>query len=102
MKVYIDADYKCHTDNDGSLQEVETSYFDGKCKNYIEGYRYLPSGETWTRDDGEIFYGEMIWPWREFSLLEKFQRQYEELIAQQEDMKAALELLGVTNEEETT
>lgn len=101
MKIYIDADYKCHVTNDGTLQEVETSYFDEKCKNYIEGYRYLPSGQTWTRADGEIFYGEMIWPWREYTLLEEFQRQYEELIAQQADMKAALELLGVSDEEAT-
>lgn len=101
MKVYIDADYKCHANNDGSLQEVETSYFDGKCKNYIEGYRYLPSGQTWTRDDGEIFYGEMIWPWKEYALLEEFQAQYEEMLAQQADMRAALELLGVSDEEAT-
>ena len=78
MKIYIDTDYKCHINNDGTLQEVETSYFDGKCKNYIEGYRYLPSGQTWTRDDGEIFYGEMIWPWKEYALLNEFQRQYEQ------------------------
>lgn len=101
MIIYLDSDYKCHTSNDGTMRKAETSFFDGKCKTFIEGYRYVPAGETWTRTDGIEFPGEMISPWREYTLLEEFQRQYEGLIAQQEDMKAALELLGVTNEEET-
>ena len=101
MIIYLDRDYKCHTSNDGTMREVETSFFDGKCKTFIEGYRYVPAGETWTRADGTEFPGEMISPWREFSLLEEFQRQYEEMLAQQEDMKAALELLGVSDEEAT-
>lgn len=98
MIIYLAADYKCHTANDGTMTEVETDFFDGKCKTFIEGYRYVPAGEMWTREDGMELPGEMISPWREFSLLEEFQRQYEELIAQQEDMQAALELLGVADE----
>ena len=101
MKIYLDTDYKCHTTDDGTMKEVEVSFFDGKCRTFIEGYRYVPAGETWTRTDGIEFHGEMISPWREYALLEEFQRQYEELIAQQEDMKAALELLGVSDEEAT-
>ena len=99
MKIYLDADFKCHTTGDGTMKEVEVSFFDGKCKTFIEGYRYVPSGETWTRSDGTEFPGEMISPWREYALLEEFQRQYEEMLAQQEDMKAALALLGVADEE---
>lgn len=102
MIIYLDADYKCHTSNDGTMREVETNFFDGKCKTFIEWYRYVPAGETWTRADGTEFPGEMISPWREYALLEEFQRQYEKLIAQQEDMKAALALLGVTDEEDAT
>lgn len=101
MKIYLDTDYKCHTSNDGTMREVETSFFNDKCKTFIEGYRYVPAGEVWTRADGTEFPGEMISPWREYALLEEFQRQYEELIAQQADMQAALDLLGVVNEEET-
>ena len=102
MKIYLDADFKCHLENDGTMTAVETNFFDGKCKTFIEGYRYVPSGETWTRADGTEFPGEMISPWREYALLSEFQQQYEELIAQQEDMKAALELLGVSDEEDAT
>lgn len=101
MKIYLDTDYKCHTSNDGTMREVETSFFNDKCKTFIEGYRYVLAGEVWTRADGTEFPGEMISPWREYTLLEEFQRQYEELIAQQADMQAALDLLGVVNEEET-
>ena len=101
MKIYLDTNYKCHAANDGTMTEVETSFFDGKCKTFIEGYRYVPAGEAWTREDGMEFPGEMISPWRDYALLEEFQRQYEELIAQQADMKAALELLGVSDEEAT-
>lgn len=101
MKIYLDADYKCHAANDGTMTEVETAFFDGKCKTFIEGYRYVPADEVWTREDGMEFPGEMISPWRDYALLEEFQRQYEELIAQQEDMRAALELLGVSDEEAT-
>lgn len=99
MIIYLDADYKCHTSNDGTMREIEISFFDGKCKTFIEGSRYVPAGETWTRSDGTEFPGEMISPWREYALLSEFQAQYEELLAQQEDMRAALELLGVSDEE---
>lgn len=102
MKIYLDADYKCHTSNTGVMREVETSFFDGKCKTFIEGYRYVPAGEMWTREDGTEFPGEMVSPWREYTLLAEFQQQYEEMLAQQADMKAALELLGVTDEEDNT
>ena len=101
MIIYLDRDYKCHTSYYGTMREAATSFFDGKCKTFIEGYRYVPAGETWTRADSTEFPGEMISPWREFSLLEEFQRQYEEMLAQQEDMRAALELLGVSDEEAT-
>lgn len=97
MIIYLDTDYRCHTANDGTMREVETSFFDGKCKTFIEGYRYVPAGEMWTREDGMEFPGEMISPWREYALLEEFQRQYEELLAEQADMQAALAVLEVTD-----
>ena len=99
MTIFLDNDYKCHLETDGTMQAADDAFFEDKCRAFIEGYRYLPQGQTWTRDDGEVFTGKMIWPWREFSLLEEFQRQYEEMLAEQEDMRAALELLGVSDEE---
>ena len=76
--VYIDNDFKCHTTNtDGAYREVETDFFNGKCDAFIEGYRYVPAGETWTREDGVVFTGEMIAPWKDFNEIDTVQREYE-------------------------
>lgn len=95
MKIYIDSEFKCHTTNtDGTFREVETDFFNGKCQIFIEGYRFVPSGECWTRADGEVFTGEMIAPWKDYAELDAAQRNYEQqLIA---DMETALHTLGVT------
>lgn len=98
MKIYVDInnDFKCYTSNTGTMREIDLEFFDGKCKAFIEGFRCIPATDA---SGNEI---HTVFAWREFSLLEEFQRQYEELIAQQADMKAALELLGVTDEEGET
>ena len=62
MTIYIDTDYKCHVSPAEGLTPIETDAFDGKCSAYIEGYRLVPSGQTWTRSDGVEFQGEMICP----------------------------------------
>ena len=77
MVIYIDTDYKCHIANDGTMAAVETDAFDGKCAAYIEGYRYIPAGEVWTREDGVAFHGEMIAPWKPWEELDAYQRAYE-------------------------
>lgn len=77
MTIYLDNEFRCHLTNDGTLRPVETDAFDGKCASYIEGYRFVPAGESWTRPDGVIFHGEMIAPAEDYSRLEKAQRQYE-------------------------
>jgi antirestriction protein len=96
MTIYIDSDYKCYTTAADDRRAVETEAFDGKCRQYIEGYRFVPTGESWTRSDGEVFTGEMVSPWRDYELLAEFQALYEEEQAKAADMKAALEVLGVT------
>ena len=87
MTIYIDTDYKCHIANGGNMVAVETDAFDGKCPAYIEGYRFVPSGQTWVRSDGVEFRGEMIAPWKPWKELDAAQRawereQYETLTAQ--------------------
>lgn len=77
MTIYIDDDFKCHTSNDGTMIAVETTAFDGKCDAYIEGYRFVPAGESWTRPDGVTFAGEMVAPWRDWRALDDAQRVYE-------------------------
>ena len=101
MKVFVDSEFKVHTESDGTMLEVDDPMFDDKCRAYIEGYCIVPAGAIYTREDGRVFAGPQTFAWRDYSILIEFQRQYEEMLAQQEDMKAALDLLGVTNEEET-
>lgn len=101
MTIYIDTDYKVHLTDDGTMTAVETDSFDGLCDAFIEGSRFVPAGETWTREDGEVFRGEMRSPWIESSILEEAQREYEReqyvaLQAQNADMAAALKVLGVS------
>lgn len=96
MTIYIDNDYKCHTSPGEGLTAVETDAFNGKCRQYIEGYRFVPDGETWTREDGQVFHGEMIAPWRDHAILAELQALYEEEQAKQADMAAALDILGVS------
>ena len=89
MIVYIDKEFKCHTENANGLTLAETDFFDGKCKEYVEGYRYIPEGYSWKREDGVVFHGEMAAPWKPFYSLDAVQRQYERELA-----NAALILLG--------
>lgn len=59
MMVHIDKDYLCHDVASSETKPVETSFFDNKpCK----GYRFIPDGESWTREDGTVFSGEMAAP----------------------------------------
>lgn len=92
MKICIDADCKCHTTNpDGTFREVETDFFNGKCETFIEGYRYVPFGESWMRSDGIVFQGEMINPWKPYDELDAAQREYER--QKLADAEAALAIL---------
>lgn len=97
MTLYLDDDFKLHTTTVDGYMQIETSAFDGKCTEYIEGFRFVPQGESWMREDGTAFHGPMCVPWKSYAELEQVQRQYErEQIA---DMQAALEILGVTVDE---
>ena len=75
--IYIDSEFKCQTASAEGLTAIETDAFDGKCDAYIEGYRIIPSGQTWTRADGVVFTGEMIAPWKPWAELDAAQREYE-------------------------
>lgn len=66
MTIYIDSDYKCYVSDAEGRRAVETDFFDGKCPEWIESYRFVPEGDTWTREDGEEFRGEMTAPWKDF------------------------------------
>lgn len=95
MIIYLDSDYRCHIAPDEGLTPVNTDAFNGKCNRYIEGYRFVPAGCTWTRSDGKIFEGEMIAPAEDSRILDAVQAQYEEMLAEMQDMAAVLNDLGV-------
>lgn len=90
MKIYIDNEYKCHTSPADGLTAIETDAFDGKCRQFIEGYRFVPAGQTWTREDGEVFHGEMIAPFRDYEILEELQAVYDEQQQTINEYEAAL------------
>lgn len=55
MKIYIDNEYKCHVTNDGTMREIETDCFNGRCEEFIEGYKY---------DDRN---GIAVYPWKPYA-----------------------------------
>lgn len=99
MTIYIDSDYKCYVSAAEGRRAIETGFFDGKCEEWIESYRFVPEGETWAREDGEVFKGEMVTPWKDLSeaytaqiaYLERQNAQYEAALS---EIEAAL---GVTS-----
>ena len=105
MTIYIDNDYKCHVSDDGTRRAFDVPFFDGKCAEFIEGYRYVPSGETWTRADGQTFTGEMISPCRDYSQIlgiqmavDRTQAQAQQTINEYEQALSEIETaLGVAS-----
>lgn len=100
MTIYLDNDYKCHVSAADGRRAIETDFFDGKCDEWIESFRYVPEGETWTRGDGEVF-TNMTAPWKDLREAYAAQAAYVEQLlstaqAQAADMRAALNVLGVT------
>lgn len=78
MTIYLDSYFKCHVTNPtGEYREIEIDFFNGKCDEFIEGYRYIPEGEMWTRPDGKVFIGKMTMPWKPYNELDDAQCEYE-------------------------
>lgn len=98
MTIYIDSDYKCYASDEEGRRAVETDFFDGKCPEWIESCRLVPAGETWTREDGEVF-TNMVAPWKDLSAAYTAQADY--LAQQNRQYEAALTeieaALGVTS-----
>jgi hypothetical protein len=95
ITVYLDATtFQCYLSQNEDITRIpyETDFFDGKCEEYILGFRIVPSGYEWTRSDGHVFSGsEMVSAWKPFDELESAQREYErERLA---DMENALAIL---------
>lgn len=99
MLIYIDTDYKCHVEDAEGLRAFDVPFFDGKCPAYIEGTRFVPPGETWQREDGEIFTGEMISPCIDSRVRDAYQEQYEKNLAEIAEREEALAIMGVAVDE---
>ena len=80
--IYIDSNKKCHPSDDGTMTAFETTFFDGKCDTFIEGFCCD------IMENGTAFY-----PWKPFSELDAAQREYER--EQLADYKAACERMGI-------
>ena len=91
---YIDEKYKCHASNpDGAYLVIDKDSFKGKCNIFIEGYQFIPDGEEWISNDGDIIHGEMMTPWMDYDKLDAAQREYEK--QQLNEYKEFLIELGV-------
>ena len=87
MTIYIDDDYKCYVSAADGRRAIETNAFDGKCPEWIESCRFVPAGETWTREDGEEF-TDMTAPWKDLG--EAYAAQEAYVSTQNRQYEAAL------------
>ena len=88
MTIYIDSDYKCYVSAAEGRRAVETDAFNGKCAEWIESFRFAPAGETWVKENGEMFRGEMVSPWKDLG--EAYAAQTAYVAAQNAQYEAAL------------
>lgn len=87
MVLYLDDQRRVHVrQNEAGMLapwEDAAGFFTGKCQAFVEGYRVVPEGQTWTRVDGAVFSGLMIAPAADPGLLSAAQAQADgETIAQ--------------------
>lgn len=86
MIVYVDQEKKCHVAAAEDRTAVDSTFFDGKCDAFIEGYCF----ET-------LENGVHIYPWRSGAELEGAQREYEQqLLLRYEALIEALYEQAVT------
>lgn len=94
MTIYINPfTFQCSPAYNEGYIEFETDLFNGKCKEFIEGYRLIPKNMSWTRADGRVFRGQVMMPWRPLDNLIAAQSQYEK--AKLEEYESALQIMGV-------
>lgn len=95
--IYLDpVTFHCSRTSADGMIPFETDFFNGKCDAFVEGYYAIPAGQSLTVPDGRTFEGEMIAPWKNYSILEAYQQQYEQMLPEMEDMKNALAILEVS------
>ena len=77
--IYLDENFMAHPEQDTETTRVPwadgNGFFAGKCGAFIEGYRVVPGGRTWTRQDGAEFAGLMIAPMENPAALQAMQAE---------------------------
>ena len=68
--IYIDSELHCHVTDDGTMTAVETTFFDGKCDTFVEGYCCDPEKRA-------------IYPWKPYTELESAQREHEQQLIEE-------------------
>lgn len=98
MTLYLDTKYRPHLSQNGDntylAWEDADNFFADKCQAFIEGYRIVPQGHTWVREDGMKFSGLMITPAVNLYELKEAQANYEI-----NELKNAFSILGVNVDE---
>lgn len=75
--VFIDSNFMCHAASGAGLLPIQTDFFDGRCDTFINGYRFVPDGMQWMREDGVIFKGEMVSSVVDYRILQAAQEEFE-------------------------
>ncbi len=83
--LYLDNIFRCHSTNYGNEDwiawEDASSFFDGKSRAFIEGYRVIPEGMRWTDPDtGVTLEGLTIAPAIQLDIINVAQVAYEEAV----------------------
>lgn len=65
--IYVDNEYKCHLISDGTMKEIQQTFFNDKCDTFIEGYCY---------DDSRGYV--QVYPWKPYEELIAAQHEYEQ------------------------
>lgn len=87
--IYIDSDFMCHLEDDGTMIEIQTDVFDSIVNDAIPYYRYIPQGYKWTDPQGRVLNGIFIQATNSIKIEHIIQQAYIM------DMQNALEILGV-------
>lgn len=58
--IYLDNNYMCHLENDGTRTEIQTDVFDSTADGAIPYYRHIPEGATWNNGKGLVIHGLFV------------------------------------------
>lgn len=90
-ELYLDSEYMCHLEDDGTRLYYSTDVFDETADAAIPYYRLIPDGMSWRNPKtGRQYVGPFIQATNSQKIMQVTQ---EALIA---DMQSALAVLGVT------